>query len=159
MNAVDNFQNRMESFIKAADKNHVKMIMVGGGAVNFHGYQRHSADIDFWIDITTVNLKNILQTLIDLGYNLNDLPDKVKTGQQNISIKISPVFEIELITSFNPGCSFKEAYEQSIAVDKGGLKYNVLSLDHLIQSKITSERLKDKLDVEMLQKIQLKRKE
>jgi len=67
MNAVDNFQNRIESFIKAADKNHVKMIMVGGGAVNFHGYQRHSADIDFWIDISTVNLKNILQTLIDLG--------------------------------------------------------------------------------------------
>ena len=27
-------------------------LMVGGGAVNFHGYQRHSADVDFWIETT-----------------------------------------------------------------------------------------------------------
>lgn len=25
------------------------MMMVGGGTVNFYGYQRHSAAVDFWI--------------------------------------------------------------------------------------------------------------
>jgi hypothetical protein len=33
------------------------MILVGGGAVNFHGFQRHSADIDFWIDVSEENLR------------------------------------------------------------------------------------------------------
>ncbi len=32
------------------------MLMVGGGAVNFHGYQRHSIDVDFWIDTQKENL-------------------------------------------------------------------------------------------------------
>ena len=41
------FDKELESFITYANKNCVKMIMVGGGAVNFHGYQRHSADVDF----------------------------------------------------------------------------------------------------------------
>ncbi len=32
------------------------MLMVVGGAVNFHSYQRHSADVDFWIETTPKNL-------------------------------------------------------------------------------------------------------
>jgi hypothetical protein len=57
MNLLQNFPDRLEQFIKTANKNQLKMILVGGGAVNFHGYQRHSADIDFWIDLTEPNLE------------------------------------------------------------------------------------------------------
>jgi hypothetical protein len=49
----------VEGFIDAAQQNNVRMILVGGGAVNFHGVQRHSVDIDFWIDTITENLKNL----------------------------------------------------------------------------------------------------
>jgi len=41
MNFQQNFPERLEQFIKTACENQVKMILVGGGAVNFHGYQRH----------------------------------------------------------------------------------------------------------------------
>lgn len=37
----------------------MKMIMVGGGVVNFYGYQRHSADVDFWIESTPKDLRDI----------------------------------------------------------------------------------------------------
>lgn len=47
MSLVENFPNRVERFIKAANRHGLKMILVGGGAVNFYGYQRHSADLDF----------------------------------------------------------------------------------------------------------------
>ena len=75
-------------------KNHVRMILVGGGAVNFHGYQRHSADVDFWIDLTELNLLRLVNALHDLGYSIKELPQEVKDGKQNISIRISPVIEI-----------------------------------------------------------------
>jgi len=78
--------------------------------------------------------------------------------QQNISIKISPVFELELITNFNPGKSFDEALSTSKKVEKDGLNYHVLSFNDLIQSKITSPRPKDKLDVAELQRIRMKKK-
>lgn len=155
---LESFPVRVKEFIESASKNNLEMILVGGGAVNFHGYQRHSADIDFWINPTSENMQNLLKTLQDLGYNIHRLPELVCEGEQNISLKISPVFELELITKFNPGKSFNEAYAGSETVERNGLKYNVLSFNDLIQSKITSDRPKDKLDVEELQRVRTKRK-
>ena len=39
----DEWDKAIERFIILARKHNVKMLMVGGAAVNFHGYQRHSA--------------------------------------------------------------------------------------------------------------------
>jgi hypothetical protein len=157
MNLNETFTGRINEFIKIANKNQVKMILVGGGAVNFHGFQRHSADLDFWIEISEQNLKKLLITIQELGYNIEDFPDEVKKGEQNISIKISPVFDLELITNFNPKKTFDEAFQNSVFVEKYDLSYWVLDYYDLINSKITSERIKDKLDVEELQRIHLKR--
>lgn len=75
--------------------------MVGGGAVNFHGYQRHSADVDFWIDTSSENFKKPVSVFQEMGYDIDDFPKKLKEKQQNISVKFSPVdFELELITNF-----------------------------------------------------------
>ena len=158
MNLSESFPERVKSFIKAANKNKVNMILVGGGAVNFHGFQRHSADIDFWVELSKENIKNLILTLQELDYKLEDFPEKVKAGEQNISIKISPLFEIELITNFNPGKNFTQAFKDSVLVKKEGFTYHVLEFNDLIMSKITSNRTKDKLDIEELQKIKLRRK-
>ena len=39
--------DNIEKFIELANKYNVRMILVGGSTVNFHDYQRHSADVDF----------------------------------------------------------------------------------------------------------------
>ncbi len=155
---LENSPERVKKFIEFANKNNLEMILVGGGAVNFHGYQRHSADIDFWINITTDNVNNLLRTLQDLGYDIHEIPKPVQNKEQNISLKISPVFELELITRFNPGKSFEEAFSDSEGVEKDGLKYHVINFNDLIQSKIASPRPKDKLDVEELQRIKMNKK-
>jgi hypothetical protein len=49
---IDTFKNQVSDFIIKANENGVRMLLVGGGAVNFHGYQRQSANIDFWIELT-----------------------------------------------------------------------------------------------------------
>jgi len=155
---LENFPDRVKTFIECASKNNLEMILVGGGAVNFHGYQRHSADIDFWINVTSDNMHNLLKTLQDAGYDIHEIPEPVQKKEQNISLKISPVFELELITRFNPGKSFEEAFSDSETVEKDGLKYHVINFNDLVQSKISSPRPKDKLDVEELQRIRLKKK-
>ena len=82
-----NFEEDVWMFISLAQKYQVRMLMVGGGAVNFYGYQRHSADVDFWIDTTPSNLLALRNALNELGYEFDDFPEDVKNGQQNISIK------------------------------------------------------------------------
>lgn len=133
------------------------MLLVGGGAVNFHGYQRHSADVDFWIDTTEVNFKKLLAVFKEMGYQLNDFPEEVKNSVQNISVKFSPLdFDIELITRFSLDKTFEEAYASSemVEINKNKLaKINILIISDLIESKIRAGRPKDLLDVQQLREI------
>lgn len=153
------WQSEVDDFIRLAQDYGVRMIMVGGGAVNFHGYQRHSADVDFWIDTKDENLKNLIKVFNEMGYEISDFPKEVKEHQQNISVKLSPTdLNIELITRFSINKSFDEAYKDSVKVKIEGenekfdiLTWNVLSYDDLITSKIKSGRPKDLLDIQQLQ--------
>lgn len=150
------FDGKVQQFIELANQNEVKMLMVGGGAVNFHGYQRHSADVDFWIDIRQENLDKLKVVLNEMGYALDAFPEEVKQAEQNISIKISPVQEIELITRFNPGKTFDEAFDGADITTLNQLevaKYRVLNYEDLINSKVKSSRPKDLLDIHQLKQL------
>ena len=157
-----NWDNEILSYIELSSRNNVRMIMVGGGAVNFHGYQRHSADVDFWIDTTEENFKNLVIVFNEMGYEITDFPDDVKQQLQNISVKFSPSnIDLELITKFSSDITFEEAYNRStVAVVEGKnfLQWNVLSYEDLIDSKIKARRPKDLLDISQLQKIKEEQK-
>jgi hypothetical protein len=154
------WDQNIDEFIMLANKHNVRMLMVGGGAVNFHGYQRHSADVDFWIETTEENFKKLVLVFNEMGYEIDDFPQNVKQEQQNISIKFSPVdLDLELITKFSVNRTFEEAYNDSEEVtvnDKTFLKWNVLSLEDLITSKIKANRTKDLFDVQQLREINKK---
>ena len=155
MNFSDTWGEKVKHFLQLAEKHNVKMILVGGGAVNFHGYQRHSADVDFWIETSSENLRNLLLVIKELGYQLNDFPEEVKNQQQNISIKFTPSdYDLELITFFSSEIDFEEAWEQSEkSVIEEEIVHRVLSYAHLIQSKLKSQRPKDLLDIQELTRI------
>ena len=152
-----NWDEEIRRFVACCVEHNVKMLLVGGGAVNFHGYQRHSADLDFWIDTTPENLDKLLQVFNDLGFDIDAFPNSVQEEQQNISVKFSPAaLNLELITRFNVNKSFDEAYSASIPVvlnNQPLLKYRVLSLDDLITSKVKAGRPRDLLDIQELQRL------
>ena len=102
------FEAEVNEFLAGAQRHGLRVIMVGGAAVNHHGYKRHSADVDLWIEPEPANFERLLAILRGMGYAADELPEKVLRAEQNISIKISPGQEIELITRFDPGCTFDE---------------------------------------------------
>ena len=155
MNFNETWGEKVKQFLHLAEKHGVRMLLVGGGAVNFHGYQRHSADVDFWIDTSPENLKNLLLVVNDLGYQLDDFPEQVKNQEQNISIKFTPTdYDLELITFFSSEINFQEAWNQSEkSLLEGQILHRVLSFQHLVQSKLKSQRPKDLLDVQELMRI------
>lgn len=154
------WEENIDEFITIANKNNVRMLMVGGSAVNFHGYNRHSADVDFWIESTEENFKRLIATFNEMGYEIDDFPEAVKNQEQNISIKFSPIdLNLELITNFSVNKSFEEAYNDSEKVvvnDNSFLRWNVLSFEDLITSKIKANRPKDLLDIQQLREIKNK---
>lgn len=154
---LDDWDSNILTFLELCNKHDVRMLMVGGGAVNFHGYQRHSADVDFWLETTNENLLKLIRVLNEMGYEVNDFPESVKNQEQNISMKFSPTsIAIELITRFSVNRSFDQAYNEAEIAQVEGyplLKWNVLNFDDLITSKIKSSRAKDLLDIQELKRL------
>lgn len=155
---MDRWNEEILKFVRLATKFGVRMILVGGGAVNFHGYQRHSADVDFWIDTTDENFEKLIRVFQEMEYHLREFPSEVKQGWQNISVKFSPAdLSLELITRFSLDKSFDEAYAAAEIVTMQGdsqiVKWHVISYHDLIESKLKSLRSKDILDVQELERI------
>jgi len=154
---IENWDNEIIQFLTLCTKYNVRMVMVGGGAVNFHGYQRHSSDVDFWIDILPENLENLRKVLVDMGDTLEDFPESVKLAEQNISLKFTPTsLNIELITCFSINKSFDAAFDAAEKVDIDGssvVRWRVLNFDDLVTSKTKSARPKDLLDIQELIRI------
>ncbi len=153
---MKDWQDEMYNFIRLCNEHGVRMLLVGGGAVNFHGYQRYSNDLDFWLETTSKNFQKLVLVFKAMDYQIEDFPEEVKEGRQNISVKFAPLgLNLELITNFSAGESFEDAYKVSkIASRNEGSKLNwrVLSYEHLIASKIKSGRPKDLSDVHELQR-------
>ncbi len=82
---------------------------------------------------------------------------KVKEKEQNISIKISPFLEIELITSFDPGRSFSDVWKNAdtatVIKGKKSIFYKVINYEDLISSKMRSACPKDLLDIQELKRL------
>ncbi|HMN05945.1 MAG TPA: hypothetical protein PKD45_09475 [Flavobacteriales bacterium] len=149
------FGEELRDFLIAAQQHGLRVLLVDGGAVNFHGYQRQSADIDLWVDPTPANFDRLLATLKSLGYSLEELPEAVIRQEQNISINLSPDLELELITRFDPGKSFEEAWAASELTELAGEPVainRVLGFDDLVSSKVRAGRPKDLLDIQELQR-------
>lgn len=147
------FGEEVNRFLRAATAHGVRMLLIGGGAVNFHGYQRQSPDLDFWMEPTNANFERLAAALRELGYDIDHFPSKVLQSEQNISLQMSPGLEVEVITFLKPGYTFEEAWARAVQVELMGLPvmlYRILSYDDLIASKIRSGRPKDHLDIQEL---------
>ena len=150
---IESWDKNIRDFIKGCQEHEVKIIMVGGGAVNFHGYQRHSADVDFWLEPIEENFKKLVLVFKEMGFEIDDFPEEVKKQRQNISIKFTPnILNLEIITNFSVNKPFSKAFEEAVIVNRKGLEWRVLSFEDLITSKIKAGRPKDLLDIQELQR-------
>lgn len=135
-------------------KSGVDFILIGGYAVNFYGYGRYTGDMDFWLDPTNSNKLKFIDALTALKKNADDIKEISEldfTEAQVISIGEEPL-RIDFLTKVNM-VKFDEAIQNKNILQLKDFQVPVVNYDHLIQTKITTGRAKDKADIEELQKI------
>ncbi len=57
-----------KEFIELLNAHKVAYLVIGGYAVNAHGYPRYTKDIDFWIWLTDKNIEKLLQVIQSFGF-------------------------------------------------------------------------------------------
>jgi predicted nucleotidyltransferase len=153
MNILDSYTKEM---LAELIKQGVEFIVIGGYAVNFHGFRRLTGDIDLWLKPDNgSNKTRLLSALKELGIT-EDIINKLSALNFEQALAFhdgNEPFRIDFLTRVS-GVNFDEAWKEKEAVKIDGLKINFLHIKHLIATKITTGRNKDKIDVEELQKIQ-----
>ena len=150
---ADIFQEDFRDFIKALNDQEVKYILVGGMAVILLGHARVTGDMDIWVECTKENYHRLVKTFRQFGMPLFDM-----TLQKFLGVKENDVFSfgrnpvgIDIMTAVK-GLNFDEAYKLSTVYEDDDLPIRIIHINHLIEAKKASGRLKDLDDINQLQK-------
>ena len=132
----------------------VKFILVGGYAVICYGYKRTTGDLDIWFEPTNENKLQLIKVLKQFDFDSNGVEhiaqlDFTTHLAFNFWDEPERVYCLTAISNVN----FNDAYEQRTIANYDGINIPFIHYNHLVLSKISSERLKDRADVEELQKI------
>ncbi len=146
-----------KEFIELLNVHKVEYLVIGGYAVNYHGYPRYTKDIDFWIWLTKENIDRLLQAINAFGFgSLGLQADDLMNPNNVIQLGYEP-YRIDLLTDVT-GVDFGECYLRKATVIVDQIQVNFLGLEDLIEAKWKAGRLQDLADAQQLEKIKKKKK-
>lgn len=136
-------------------QNKVKYITIGGFAVNIYGYNRNTGDIDIYLEDTIenrINLRNALKSI-----NLGDF-ESIETmqfipGWTEFALNYGLRLDIMTAVKGLEDKSFNSLLDKATIVTIGETPVFFIDYDNLIVAKKASNRPKDILDIEELDKL------
>ena len=124
-----------------------RFVVVGGRAVQFHGYPRPTKDLDILVELSEKNWDKLKLALNRLGYSF-DRPFETLSQEQRYQANLD-YHSTQLLTAVN-GASFSEIWAESIGTVTDSCEFRVASKRHLILSKQNTTRPVDLTDVDAL---------
>jgi hypothetical protein len=130
----------------------VEYAVVGGVAVNAHGYVRATNDLDIFIRPTEENARAAFNALLSLGVPLEGLePNDLLDEEENL--RFGPEEDhIDILSSIGE-MRFDQVWRNRIETRVEGLSIPVISKSDLIENKRQVGRLRDLADAEELELI------
>jgi hypothetical protein len=135
--------------------NKVKYLTIGGFAVNIYGYGRNTGDIDIFIEDTIKNRENLRVALKQLGIgdfqNINTM--QFIPGWTDITLNFN--LRLDIMTSVKglENNTFDQLLEKAYVAEISNIPVYFLDYENLILAKKATNRPKDLLDIEELEKI------
>ncbi|MEP5611793.1 MAG: nucleotidyltransferase [Cyclobacteriaceae bacterium] len=153
---ADLFNEDFVEYIQLLNKYEVEYVLLGGMAVNLHGYRRSTGDMDLFVNPTEKNHSKMEKVHSEFGMMMGEM-DKVRnftdTSKYDVyTFGVSPV-QIDVMTACK-GITFDEAYKNSerFIIDKK-TPINVVEYHVLVKAKKAANRSRDIADIEELEKV------
>jgi predicted nucleotidyltransferase len=148
--AMIRLQQDFKDFLNLLNSHSVEYLVIGGYAVGYHGYPRATGDIDIWISNHDSNAKKLVNVLIEFGFDVPGLSEKMFLEKGKVIRMGFPPVRIEILTSIS-GVNFQECFSTKLTDQIDGITVNLISLENLKTNKKASGRFKDLDDLENLQ--------
>ncbi len=146
-----------KEFIRLLNENDVKYLVVGGFAVAYHGYPRYTKDIDFWVWAHPENAEKVIKTIKDFGFCMLGFQKEDLLDPNNIVQLGYEPNRIDLIIDLE-GLDFETCFTNCQDAEFEGVPIHFINLDDLVKNKMSTGRLKDKVDAQTLVKKNKKKK-
>jgi predicted nucleotidyltransferase len=143
---------------KYLSESNVNYLTIGGFAVNIYGYGRNTGVIEIYIEDTITNRENLRNAIKQIG--LGDF-ESIMTMQFIPSwtdFTLNFKFRLDVMTSVLglENKSFRELLDKANIIEIDNVPVYFIDYENLILSKKESNRPKDILDIEELEKINKK---
>ena len=144
----------------------LRYAVIGGIAVNLHGYNRLTGDLDIIISLSSENLSKFIRSAKQLGLAPR-LPVKIEDFAIE-SVRLSWIKEknLKVFTVYNPDSPLEHVdvkiddpgrieqfIDRAISLEAGDMRIVVVSVDDLIVLKKEAGRDRDMVDVRALERI------
>ena len=151
---MDILDEELIRFWESLAKNSVVYIMVGGFALNMHGYTRSTNDIDLWLKDEIPNRRNFGKAMAQFGYEEINW-DEIQFVPGWSEFYIGPGIRLDIMTTMKglDHISFDEAYHVAKIATIEGNKVPFLHINQLIANKKAVNKPKDRIDIIELEKI------
>jgi hypothetical protein len=152
---MDILDETILDFWQALNSNKVLYIMVGGFAVNMHGFNRTTKDIDIWIKDSIENRNNFGKAMSQFGYDGSISWQTIQfiPGWTDFKIGSNIIIDVMINMKGLDKIDFDEAYSTAKIGEILNLQVPFLHINHLIANKKAVNRPKDQIDVIELEKI------
>ena len=137
----------------------VDFMLIGGYSVIYYGYNRGTGDLDLWLMPNNQNKIKLLKALRIFGIKPLDLNklEKIDFTETNMFFIGEVPEKIDFLTHVQ-NVVWDEAINNVRYLPFKNIQVPVVGYHDLLLMKMASDRLKDKADVEELQKIRKYRK-
>jgi predicted NodU family carbamoyl transferase len=137
------------SLLAAFAAANVEYAIVGGVAVNAHGYVRATNDLDIFIRPTEENARAAFGALVSLGVPLEGMePNDLLDEEENL--RFGPEEDhVDILASIGE-MPFEQVWRNRIETEVEGVPVPLISKGDLIQNKRQVGRLRDLADAEEL---------
>lgn len=156
---MDVYNDNLLVFWQSLNNNGVQYIMVGGFAVNMHGYMRATKDADMWIKDSIENRQNLRKVFKELNYGDYEAIETMQFVPGWSEFYIGDGIALDIMTSMKglEDYSFEDSLQKASIADLGGTLVPFLHINQLLANKKAVSRPKDQLDVLELEKIKAER--
>lgn len=154
--------------LQALSTNVVDFVLVGGMAVQLHGYSRMTYDIDLVLSMTDANLTRFIDIAKQFGLapvipvpidslknaSLIDQWHREK-GMLAFALREPAIAGSVIDVLVRPDVSYERLNTDAVEGQLFGCTVKIASIEHLLEMKRIANRPKDLLDIRALEKIKL----
>lgn len=152
--------------LKELEKRNIKYLAIGGVAVNLHGYNRITNDLDIMISFDLDNVKKFAKMAKDLGFkprvpvDIEELVDPTKREywKKEKNMKVFSIYnpenDFEIVDiMISDEIDFDRAYKNRQVQSDENFNVSVVSIDDLIKLKELAGRDRDLVDLKILKEL------